>query len=310
MFGLTPSQIVGATVLAAIITVTGNLVALYLKEVLTVRSFERWKSRQTLLSVYRRYQLPIFMAAQDLAGRAYGLARPDNDREIRKIGLDILEREIGREQHAMVSDHYLQYRFVSNAYRLCSFLGWTELYRRDIGTLDVDALDRNHQLEACLMNIRCAIADGWINQHDNIAGWRDTLIFREELRAIGHRMAADGSDLALLDFGSFWELLRNDPKGAKKARWFVQAAHFYENLERTGDFRIVRLRMILVFLTDMMEVLQPGRIKRSHIETAIAWYDKLDEWTGGGKWQPDDCDMPAVRARLAKAAKLKPNRWR
>ncbi|KAI1692469.1 hypothetical protein Ddc_23594 [Ditylenchus destructor] len=153
------------------------------------------------------------MAAQDRAGRASGLARADNDREIRKIGLDILEREIGREQHAVVSDHYLQYRFVSNAYRLCSFLSWNEPYRRDIGTLDVDALDRNHQLEACLMNIRCAIADGWINQHNNIAGWRDTLIFREELRAIGHRMAADGSDLALLDFGSFWELLRNDPKG-------------------------------------------------------------------------------------------------
>lgn len=130
---MTWKEILGLTVLGAIVTTSGSLLALYIKEFVATRWLERWKARQTLLGVYRRYQLPIFLAAEELSGRLYGLSRDSNDREERDIGLDILRNPARREQHAGVSEHYLGYRFVSNIYRLCSFLGWVELYRRDIG---------------------------------------------------------------------------------------------------------------------------------------------------------------------------------
>jgi hypothetical protein len=301
MFGLAFSEVLKLTVIGSIVTVVGSLIALYLKEVLAVRSFERWKSRQTLLGVYRRYQLPIFLAAEELAGRLYGLARHDNDREIRKIEIDILKKDISRAPHAMVSEHYFQYRFVSNVYRLCCFLGWIELYRRDIGTLDVDSLDRNHLLESCLGNVRSALADGWINQHPDNKDWRDCLIFREELRAIGHRMVRDGENLAVMDFGTFFEVLRNDPEGTGDARWFVQAALFYEALQRDKDFRMVRMRMLLVFLNDLMEVLQPGKIDRSNMRTALNWFDAIETETGGPNWKAKEVDSTAIRNRLLRA---------
>lgn len=303
MFDLPITEILKLTVLGSVVTVGGSLIALYLKDVLAVRSFERWKARQTLIGVYRRYQLPIFLAAEELSSRVYGLARLDNDREPYKIGIEVLTKDVERAPHAMVSDHYYKYRFVSNIYRLCSFLGWIELYRRDVGTLDVDSLDRNHLLESCLRNVRSVFADGWINQHPDNKDWRDSLIFREELRAIGHRMMCDGPNMAVIDFGTFYETLQNDPQGIGDARWFIEAARFYEALERDKDFRIVRMRMLLVFLTDLMEVLQPKRIYRPHIQTALRWFDNIDCDTGGPAWKSSDTNMDAVRQRLAKAFK-------
>lgn len=301
MFGIEISEILKFTVLGSFVTVIGSLIALYLKEILAVRSFERWKARQTLIGVYRRYQLPIFLAAEEFSGRLYGLSRPNNDRAPQDIGVDILNTDVTRKAHAMVSDHYFQYRFVSNTYRLCNFLGWVELYRRDIGTLDVDSIDRNHLLESCLRNIRSTIADGWINQHSDVDIWRDCLIFREELRAIGHRMISNNINLYILDFGTFSEILRADPEGKADARWFHQAALFFDKIRRDKDFRIPRMRMLVIFLTDLMEILQPARIDRIHIKTALEWFDDIDNVTGGPKWKSADTDMNAVRNRLNNA---------
>ncbi|WP_038545456.1 hypothetical protein [Neorhizobium galegae] len=301
MFGIQISQILTFTVIGSFVTIFGNLIALYLKDVLAVRSFERWKAHQTLILVYRRYQLPIFLAAEELSGRFYGLSRPNCT--IERFGIDLLHKEISRDSHALAGNHYYQYRFVSNVYRLCSFLGWIELYRRDIGTLDVEALDRNHLLESSLRNVRSAIADGWVNQHPDIHKWRDCLIFREELRAIGCRMADGQKELCLIDFGAFFEILQKRPVGSDSARWFHQAALFFDNLDRDGDFRIIRMRMLVIFLTDLMEVLQPKRLARSHIKTALDWFDELDQITGGKAWYSKDVDMKAVEKRLKKALK-------
>lgn len=278
-------DILGLAVIGACITTAGSLLAMYIKEFVAARWLERWKARQTLLGTYRRYQLPIFLAAEELSGRVYGLSRDDNDRDERRVGLDMLRSPAPREPHAAVSAHYLRYRFISNAYRLCCFLGWIELYRRDIGTLDVDALDHNRDLEACLSKIRSTLADGWLNQHEDWREWRDCLIFREELRAIGHRMAAENDALGVLDFGSFAALLESDPDGEADAKWFVQAALFYENLQRSHDFRLVRMKMLVVYLADLMELLQPGRIPRSYVESASRYRALLDTLTGGPAWR-------------------------
>lgn len=133
--------------------------------------------------------------------------------------------------------------------------------------------------------IRSALADGWLNQHEDWREWRDCLIFREELRAIGHRTSAENDTLGVLDFGSFTASLENDPDGQASAKWFVQAALFYENLERPKDFRLVRMKMLVVYLSDLMELLQPGRIPRSYVETANGYRAVLDKLTGGPAWR-------------------------
>ncbi|MFL6856318.1 MAG: hypothetical protein ACJ8EB_00255 [Allosphingosinicella sp.] len=291
-------EILGLTVLGAAVTTIGSLFAMYIKEFIAVRWIERRKAHQTLLEAYRRYQLPLFLAAKELSGRLYGLSREDVDREReRDVDLDLLTTPAPREQSVAVNTHYLRYRLSSNIYRLCSFLGWVELYRRDIGTLDVDSLEHSRELETCLANIRGALADGWINEHQSWADWRDCLIFREELRAIGHSMARQ-EQLAVLDFGSFTAALESDANGIGSARWFLQAALFFVNLKGKRDFRLVRMRMLVVFLTELMELLQPGRIDRSYLETASRYRLRLDEWTGGSGWRSP---APADPAHLSAA---------
>lgn len=99
MFGLQLSQILGFSVVGALVTTLGSLLALYLKDVLAVRSLERWKARQTLISVYRRYRLPIYLAAEELSGRLYGLSRPDS--APKGVGVALLSKEIARDPNAM-----------------------------------------------------------------------------------------------------------------------------------------------------------------------------------------------------------------
>jgi hypothetical protein len=44
------------------------------------------------------------------------------------------------------------------------------------------------------------------------------------------------------------------------------------------------MRMLIVYLTYLMELLQPKRISRSHITTAKAYRHSFDAITGGPKW--------------------------
>lgn len=279
-------EILGLTVLGAFITTAGSLLAMYIKEFVAARSLETWKSRQTLIGVYRRYQLPIFLSAEELSGRLYGLSREGARDEGFGLSLDLLKRPVRRSFHSGIDDHYLRYRFVSDVYRLCSFLGWIEQYRRDIGTLDVGVIDRNHRLDECLRKIQSALADGWINQHKDWDEWSDYLLFREELRAIGHSMASSKDGLGVVDFGTFTAAIEKDPDGQGDAKWFVCAAHFFENLVREKEFRLVRMRMLVTYLTELMELLQPGRIDRSHVKTAQKYRGLFEEMTGGPKWRP------------------------
>jgi len=68
-------HILGLTVVAALVTTTGTLLGLILKEVFLARSFERWKSRRSLLQVSRKYRDPIVLAALELCNRLDRICR-------------------------------------------------------------------------------------------------------------------------------------------------------------------------------------------------------------------------------------------
>jgi hypothetical protein len=63
------NQILSFAVLAAIITTTGTLLGLLLKEVFLARWFERWKAGRALEEVARKYHEPIALAALELCNR-------------------------------------------------------------------------------------------------------------------------------------------------------------------------------------------------------------------------------------------------
>src|SRR5437762_8171201 len=69
LLGLTWPEVLGLSVVAAIVTVAGNLVATWLKEYLFARSLESWKSRQALLSVNAKYRDPLLLAAREVKWR-------------------------------------------------------------------------------------------------------------------------------------------------------------------------------------------------------------------------------------------------
>src|SRR5688500_2430493 len=63
------SQVLGFTVVGALVTTTGTLVGLFVKEVLLARSFEQWKMKQSLAQVSRKYREPIALSALELCNR-------------------------------------------------------------------------------------------------------------------------------------------------------------------------------------------------------------------------------------------------
>src|SRR6266581_891878 len=137
VFGLTAPQILGLSVIAALVTTVGNLLGTWLKEFLFVRSFERWKERRTLLSVYRKYRDPLLLAAQELRSRVAEICEQYPAAYLRSSVLDQHPKQL---EANLASDPYFQrYRLVSTVFRLCAFLGWLELYRQGLPR-DVTAL--------------------------------------------------------------------------------------------------------------------------------------------------------------------------
>ncbi|GAA3102932.1 hypothetical protein GCM10010520_55070 [Rhizobium viscosum] len=60
------------------------------------------------------------------------------------------------------------------------------------------------------------------------------------------------------------------------------------------------MRLLVVMLTDLMEVLEPGRLPRAYIETALEWFDDIDSATGGKQWRRvGDKDEVKERLRIA-----------
>lgn len=252
----------GFTVIAAVVTVFGNLVALFLKDVLSVRSFERWKAKQALLAVYERYRKPIGMAAKEISGRAYSTG-VKWDAWRATAGVDLLKlKDPKGSPTGRVSSRFYRYKLLSDAYRLCCLLGWLELYRRDAGLLDVGAATKSRELNKCIGHIRASIADG---QH-NWRGWRDALIFREEQRAIGHRMIVPGPGNGLIDFGTFCERLEDKLEG--EGRWFLPAVEFFSEIQREGDYRRIRLQKLVIHLTKLRLLLEPGSVLQRHQDGA------------------------------------------
>lgn len=274
MFELTTKELLSLSVLAAIITIFGNLVATFLKEFILTRSFENWKEQRTLQAVYRKYKDPIILSAIELMFRLDEIC----EEPTLFLRSELIEQKPKQIETLTVDDPYYQrYKLISSIYRLCAFLGWLELYRQDITFLDSGISRSNRKLEKCIENIRSELADGQLNKFNMK---KDQLIFREEQRAIGEAMISENNhNRFVMGYGNFCMLF--EKSSHEEFGWLRIVQNFLLDIQDLEeDFRIVRLRGLKSHLYDLIVLLDSSRIppgieddrpRRHHSDSYYRW---------------------------------------
>lgn len=248
-------------VIAAIITTVGNLFATFLKDFLLARSFENWKAKRSLISIFRRYRDPILLSSVELFNRIREITHetPANFLCSNLLGIKVSKMENPSE----TDPYFMKYKLISTIYRFCALLGWFELYRQEVTYLDSGKSRINRKLENCIAHIRSDLADGYLNAGENRESWTDAYIFREEQRAIGELMIQTFNDTkCVLGYGAFCELLLDSDENNKK-QWFHVAANFIVDLDtntKEKNFRYIRWLLLTNHLIDLIEVLDKTRV--------------------------------------------------
>ena len=218
------SKLLGLTVIGALVTTTGTLIGLFLKEVLLARSFEQWKTKQALAQVSRKYQEPIALAAIELSTRLTRICR--------LYPADFMDSTLlssvpdGSALNSADDPHYRRYTLISTVYRLCAFLGWVELYRQDTTYLDTASSSSERRVDRAIFAIRSDLADGQLNKARDWEHWHDALLFREEQRAIGESMiVSTAASRTVMGYAEFSDLFLRKPE-TSRAEWLRKAGAF------------------------------------------------------------------------------------
>lgn len=276
LLGLDLKTWLGLTVLAAVISTTGALFGIVLKDYFFTRSLERWKQRETLDQIYQRFRDPLLLAARELVSRTFEILHHYPTVYLRE---KVLASRPTKQIENTIDDAYFQrYKLVSTAYRLSAFLGWLELYRQEITFLHPGNHTRAKALDIAVDRVRSDLADGQINRAADWPRWRDTLVFREELRAIGESfIESRGTSRAVIGYGRYCEYLESESPNVVQ-RWSPVVLNFYLDLETNGqDFRQVRLRRMLVHLVELMRRLDTSPLE-PYLQEA---YDNLRPQVAG-----------------------------
>ena len=219
--------------------------------------FERWKQQQTLEQLYQKYRDPLSVSGAELASRLHEVV---SEYPTVFLVTNVLECRPQKQVHNSVDDAYFQrYKLVSTTYRICAFLGWLELYRQELTHLHPERDAHSRALECAVAHIREDFADGTLNTADDWTEWRDTLVFREELRAIGESMIEERNSVrTILGYGRFSELLdSSDPSPTQ--RWARVVLNFLLDLEpERSDFRRTRLQRLFVHVVRFTQLLDPS----------------------------------------------------
>ena len=264
LLALGPKDLLSLGVLAAVVTMIGNLAATVLKELVLSRSLEKWKTRQSAHAVYRRLRDPLLLASIELLHRIREI--------VYQAPTDFLdatllhERPTGPATNSAEDVYYRRYKLISTVYRLCAWLGWTELYRQSVTFLDSGSESANRRLERQVQKVRADLADGHLNDAADWAEWDDALILREEQRAIGETMlpkGVAGSD-GILGYAAYCKAF-DDTSATDGQHWLKTAAGFVLNLKvskEKKDFRRVRCLRIICHLVDLVSDLDSSRVSQ------------------------------------------------
>ncbi len=262
--------------MGAIVSTFGALLGVLLKEYFFSRSFERWKQQQTLEQIHLRFRDPLVLATRELASRTHEILDEYPTVYLHKKVLSL--RPEKQAENSTDDAHFQQYKLVSTAYRLSAFLGWLELYRQEITFLHPGHNRHIKSLETIIGKFRSDLADGQHNTFDDWHEWRDTLIFREEQRAIGESLIESRDKTrTVIGYGRYCEQREAESLNPIK-RWSPIVLNFYLDLETNGkDFRQIRLQKMYLHLIKLMRLLEADSVE-SYLQEM---YDKLTAKSGG-----------------------------
>jgi hypothetical protein len=263
---LSVKDLFGLAVLGALVTAVGNLIAIALKDYIFARSLEKWKARQQLRSVYIKYRDPLLLSIFELLRRLAEI--------IYESPVDFLSAELLTSNPPVMvvnsaeDEYYQRYKLLSTIYRLCACMGWLELYRRDITFLDSGHNRTNAKFQSLVEKLRSSLADGQLNRARDWHKWKDSLIFREEQRAIGEVMIDGGGD-RVIGYSDFCERFDAAENSSVK-RWLNVAAGFLLDLrsaERSQkDFRQARCLLLIDHGISLIECLDSRRVNEYLLE--------------------------------------------
>lgn len=285
LLGLELKTWLGLTVLGAIISTVGSLFGIVLRDYFFTRSLERWKQRQTLEQIYQKYRDPLLLSARELASR---IAEVLEGFPPVYLTEQVLASSPQKQVANSTDDPYFRrYKLLSTAYRLSAFLGWLELYRQELTFMHPGNNKHAKALDRAVGLIRSDLADGQLNQADDWRKWRDTLVFREELRAIGESLIESrGPTRTVMGYGRYCEQLES-PTPNPIQRWSPVVLNFILELKANGkDFRHTRLKRLLVHLVELIRLIDSGAVEPR--------LEKLShELYGEFKQQRSDRSMPS-----------------
>lgn len=252
------------SVLAAVVTTAGTLLGLLLKEVVFVRSFERWKAKRTMEDISRKYREPIALAAIELCNRLSHICDKYPPDYLRSSLLTAVVD--GTSLNSADDPHYKRYRLISTVYRLCALLGWIELYRQDTTFLEPNETGPVRRVDNAIFELRADLADGQLNTARDLSKWHDLLLFREEQRAVGESMiVGNASTRGVMGYAQFTALYPSE-QPSDQAKWIRAAGAFILDLRDEKDFRRVRMQRLIVHLVDLVGATAPSRLRDAHRE--------------------------------------------
>ncbi|MBZ9758597.1 hypothetical protein LB524_25235 [Mesorhizobium sp. ESP6-5] len=254
MFGLDLKTWLGFAFLGALVSTIGSILGIVIKEYFFSRSFESWKQNRALELIYQKYRDPLRLSAREFGHRLVEICDTYPTVFLSQRVFD--SRPFKQERNSNQDPYYQRYKIVSTLYRLCAFLGWLELYRQELTYYQASWNRHTARVDESLSAIRSAFADGHINTASDSDSWRDTLVFREELRAIGESMIESrGSGRSIIGYGRFVDLINGEDANSTKS-WSQVVLNFLVDLESGGkDFREVRLRRILCHIVDFISLI-------------------------------------------------------
>lgn len=262
---MAPKELLALTVLGTIIATIGSFFAMVVKDYFFARSFERWKDNRTLETIYRKYRDPIILSSTELCSILIQICEnypPDF------LKPNLLKSHPDRMIENSADDNYFQkYKLASSVYRLCAFLGWLELYRQEVVFLDTGRNDLNKKLEESLNEIKNDLADGQINKAEDWLNWSDALLFLEVQRAIGERMIPNaGNSKGIIGYAKFSELFDSEQE-KEQDYWIKIATNFFLfPTKGSKDFRIIRIKRLIVHLVNLLELLDKTHLKNKFVK--------------------------------------------
>jgi hypothetical protein len=256
LWGLSAKEFLALAAVGAAITTAGNLLATILKEYFFARSLEAWRTQRALRAAFKKYRDPLILSFIELLNRLEEI--------LYSSPVDFLDKTLLRHNPPHMAEnsandlYYQKYKLVSTVYRLCACLGWLELYRRDVTFLDSGHHRINSDFERLVQHVRSCLADGHLNQATDWEDWDDSLIFREEQRAIGETMIDEKGNV--LGYSAFCEKFQSDSSG----RWISVATNFLLDLKGTRadkkDFRRARCMLLVKHGISLIECLDSRHV--------------------------------------------------